>query len=137
MSVSVILLIATGVIIIWFINGTLQSLRVDRAVRWIGKPIARALKAHDRVRRHDDVVADFTVVRPPEAIDLVAPDHGYVVRVDTDRLAELMATRHGCVVVEAGTGRPVNRDEPIGWISSPSPLSPRELDEVGGCVAVT
>ena len=37
MSVSVLLLlIITGVLIVWCINGTLQSLRVDRAIRWIG-----------------------------------------------------------------------------------------------------
>ena len=130
MSVSVILLIITSISIIWYINGTLQSLRVDRAVRWIAKRIERAVRAHDHALRHDEVVAEIDVERPAGAVDLVAPDHGYVVRVDTDRLAELMAASHGCVVVEAGTGRPVVRDEPIGWISTPSALKQRELDEI-------
>lgn len=48
MSVSVLLLIITGVQIVWYINGTLQSLRVDRAIRWIGKRIVRAMNAHER-----------------------------------------------------------------------------------------
>lgn len=137
MSVSVILLIITSISIIWYINGTLQSLRVDRAVRWIAKRIERAVRAHDHALRHDEVVAEIDVERPAGAVDLVAPDHGYVVRVDTDRLAELMAASHGCVVVEAGTGRPVVRDEPIGWISTPSALKQRELDEIGDCVTIT
>ncbi len=39
MSVNVLLLIITGVMIVWYINGTLQSLRVDQAIRWVGSRI--------------------------------------------------------------------------------------------------
>ncbi len=41
MSVSVLLLIFTGVMIVWYINGTLQSLRVDKAIGWIARRIER------------------------------------------------------------------------------------------------
>ncbi len=137
MMVSVILLIVTGIMIIWYINRTLQSLRVDQAVRWIGKRIVRAVKEHDHALRHDEVVAELDIERPSDAVDLVAPDHGHVVRVDTDRLSTLMTRHQGCVVIESGTGSPVIRDEPIGWISTSSPLSRHDLDEFVGCVTVT
>ena len=47
MSVSVALLMITGVLIVVYINRTLQSMRVDRAIRWIARQILRAVKAHD------------------------------------------------------------------------------------------
>jgi uncharacterized membrane protein len=137
MTVSAILLIVTGILIIWYINGTLQALRVDHAVSWIGKRIGRAAKAHDHALRHDEVVAEIDLERPSDGIDLLAPDHGYVISVDTDRLNALMTGRQGCVMIQAGIGRPVVRGESIGWISTPSPLSQHDLDEVVDCVTVT
>ena len=44
MIVAVILLMLTGVLIVWYINGTLQSLRVDRVIRWTGRQILRAAR---------------------------------------------------------------------------------------------
>ena len=136
MTVSVVLLIVTGVLIVWYINGTLQSLRVDRELLWMTKRIIRAAKAHDHALRHDVVVDEIDVERPSGAVELFASDHGYVARVDTDRLDKLMIACRGRVVIEAGTGRPVVRDEPIGWVSAPSPLSRQDLDKVVDCVTV-
>ena len=47
-----------------------------------------------------------------------------------------MSACRGRVVIEAGTGRPVARDEPIGWVSAPSTLSRDDLDKVVDCVTV-
>lgn len=133
MSVSVLLLIITGVMIVWYINGTLQSLRVDRAIRWIGKRIVRAMNAHERELHHDVVVDEIDIERPVEATDLMAPDDGYVVGVDTDRLHRLMTEPGACVLIEAGPGRPVIRGEPIGWMSAPSSV---RGDDLADCLTI-
>lgn len=127
MSVSVLLLVITGVLIVWYINGTLQSLRVDRAIRWIGERIVRAMKVHEYELRHDVVVDDIDIRRPADATDLIASDDGYIVRVDTDRLHRLTTEPGACVLIEAGTGRPVIRGESIGWVSAGLPVSDNDL----------
>ena len=127
MSISVVLLVLTGVMIVAYINSTLQSLRVDRAIRWIVHHIARATKAQQRAARHDVIVMDIVIERPADAADLVAPDDGYVVRVDTERLQRLMTGEAACVLIDGGAGRAVIRGETIGWVSTPSPVSSREL----------
>lgn len=133
MSVSVLLLIFTGVMIVWYINGTLQSLRVDKAIGWIARRIERAAKAQEHESRHDIVVPDIDVERPSGAADLVAPDDGYIVRVDTDHLHRLMSEPEACVLIDGGSGRAVIRGETIGWVSTSSPISD---DDLFDCITI-
>jgi uncharacterized membrane protein len=135
MSLSVLLLIVTGVMIVWYIDGTLQSMRVDRAIRWVGGRIERAVKRQEHEARHDVVVDTIELQRPPDAIDLVAPDDGYVVSIDTGRLARL-AEEDRCIVVEAGTGHGVVRGECIGWMSSPAPVGGDDVAAVLDCLTI-
>jgi uncharacterized membrane protein len=136
MWLSVLLLIVTGAMIVWYIDGTLQMMRVDRSLRWIGRRIQRTVKRHEHDARHDVVVDTIELQRRPDAIDLVAPDDGYVVAVDTGCLARLVAGDERCLVVEAGTGRAVVRGECIGWVSSPTPIEDRDLAEILDCVTI-
>ena len=53
LSLSVLLLVVTGVMIVWYIDGTLQSMRVDRAIRWIGRRVARSAKRQEHRARHE------------------------------------------------------------------------------------
>ena len=114
MWLSVLLLIVTGVMIVWYIDGTLQMMRVDRALRWIGRRIQRTVKRQEHEAQHDAVVDTIELRRPPDAIDLVAPDDGYVVAIETGRLARLVEKGQRCVVLEAGPGQAVVRGERIG-----------------------
>jgi uncharacterized membrane protein len=136
MSLSVLLLIVTGVMIVWYIDGTLQSMRVDRAIRWVGGRIERAVKRQEHQTRHDDVVDTIELSRPPDAIDLVAPQDGYVVNIDTARLARLVADDERCIVVEAGTGHAVVRGERIGWMSPSAPVGGDDLADVLDCLTI-
>ena len=129
MSVSVALLVITGVLIVVYINRTLQSIRVDRAIRWIARRILRAVKAHEYLLRHDVIVDDVDVKRPAEATELVSPDDGYVVRVDTDRLHRFATELDPRVVIATGTGRPVVQGEPIGWVSASGSVRPDDLTD--------
>lgn len=127
MSTSVVLLVVTGVNIIGYINGTLQSLRVDRAIQWIGRQILRAITAREKESRHDVVVDVVDTRRPEDAAELRSPDDGYIVHVDTGRLQSLMSEPGAMVWIDAGSGRPVIRGETIGWVSAPSQVRDDEL----------
>ena len=136
MAISVLLLIVTGVMIVWYINGTLQSLRVDRAIQWIGWRIDRAAKRHEHALRHDVVVDAIELGRPPDAIDLVSPADGYMVSIDTGRLEQLATGTKGRIVLNAGCGRPVADGECIGWLSAPRTISDRDLDKLYDCLTI-
>lgn len=136
MSVSVVLLILTGVMIVWYINGTLQSMRVDRAIRWIGRRILRSIVAQEHARRHDDIRSEIDLARPLDAIDVVAPDDGYLTDVDTAELHRVAGACDGCIVISATTGDAVVEGEVIGHAWAPSPLTHRDLDAIAASLTV-
>ena len=136
MATSVLLLIITGVMIIWYINGTLQSLRVDRAIQWIGRKIEQVAKRHAHSLRNDLVVDAIEVERPADAIDLVSPDDGYVVTIDTGRLEQLATRTMGRIVLDVGTGRPVVAGEYIGWLSAPKTIPDHDLNKIYDCLTI-
>ena len=57
---------ATHSTVVWYVNGTLQSLRIDKAIRWIARRIERAAKAQEHESRHDIVVPHIDVERPSD-----------------------------------------------------------------------
>jgi len=133
---STALVAITGAIIIVYIDSTLHSLRVDRAIRWIVRHIERAAKRHEHELRHDVVVSEIDVTASSGSIDLVARENGYVVSIDTDRLDDL-AMRQGLdIVIETGIGAPVVRGERIGWVSAPTPDDDRDLSDILDCGVV-
>ena len=136
MAVSVLLLVTTSVLIVWYINGTLQSLRVDEAIRWTGLQIRRAAHAHERALRHDDVVDEVAIERPSDALDLEAPEDGVIDAIDTGRLDQLTDAGETTVVLEAGTGTPVVAGEVIGWMSGPSSARQEDSERILGCVTI-
>ena len=136
MSVSVVLLILTGVMIVWYINGTLQSMRVDRAIRWIGRRILRSMVAHEHARRHDDIQSEIDLEQPGDAVELTAPDDGYLVDVDTGQLHRIAAESDACVMISTRTGDPVVEGEVIGHAWGTSPLARRDLDAIAESLTV-
>ena len=136
MAISVLLLIVTGVMIVWYINGTLQSLRVDRAIQWIGWRVERAAKRHERRLRSDEIVDAIELERPPDAIDLIAPADGYMVSIDTGRLEQFATAAMAHVVLTVGTGRPVVTGERIGWLSAPTTIPDRDLAKISDCLTI-
>ena len=136
MLVAVFLLLLTGVTIVWYINGTLQSMRVDRAISWIGGRILAAMKHQEHAQRHDTILGEIDLERPADAVDLTAPDNGYLVGVDTNRLHRVATGCDGCVVIGTATGGAVAEGEVIGWVSAPSRVSRRELDDIAEGLAV-
>ncbi len=119
-----------------YIDSTLHSLRVDRAIRWIVGRIERTARRHEHELRNDIVVPAIDVTRPTGAVDLVAKENGYVVSVDTGRLDDLATERSLEIVIRTGTGRPVVAGERIGWSSAATPPDERTLTDILDCVAV-
>ena len=137
LSVGVVLLILTGVMIVWYINGTLQSMRVDRAIHWIGQRIHRALKAHERAIRDDEVVAEIDLHRPTDAVDLLAPADGYFADVDMGSLHRIASKNDGCLVITTLTGHAVVQGEEMGWISGSSPIDEQHMTEIVDALTIT
>ena len=136
MSVSVVLLILTGVMIVWYINGTLQSMRVDRAIRWIGRRILRSIVAQEHARRHDDIQSEIDLEPPVDAVELASPDDGYLTDVDTGQLHRIASEFDGCIMITARTGDPVVEGEVIGHAWAPSPPTRHDLDAIAESLTV-
>lgn len=75
--VSVVLVVLSAVLIVSSINSTLQSIRVDRTIRFVAGRILRAAQLTQREYRHDVPADPAAFERPPGSIDLVAPADGY------------------------------------------------------------
>ena len=136
MAASVALLVITGVVIIWYINGTIQSLRVDRTIAWIGHHIVQAADAHQRSCRNDEVVEEPDIDRPDGATDLIAAASGYLVDVDTECLSRLATSNRASITIDKGTGHAIVRGEPVGWLATTAPLTEQDLAAVANCLAV-
>ena len=137
LSVGVVLLVLTGVMIVWYINGTLQSMRVDRAIRWMGRRIRSVLRAHERAVRGDCIVSEIDLRRPTDAVDLVSPANGYLADVDMGDLHRIATKNDGCVVITTHPGRAVVEGEDMGWISASSPINEKHMTEIADALTVT
>jgi uncharacterized membrane protein len=104
-----------SLMILWFINSSMQSLRVDRPIRWVARRLVRAAELQQRAYPHDAGGDPDEARRGPGSIELIARDDSYVVDVDTDRLEELATAGDALVVIESEIGRPLVQGEPIGW----------------------
>jgi uncharacterized membrane protein len=127
--VSGILLFSSSLAIIWHINHTLQSIRVDRPIRSVTAATRRTAAA---VARQQDeygsaATADFAI--PETAQPLVSVESGHVVEVDIGDLAEI-ADRYALVVcVSAVVGTALVSGETLGWVegsgATPIPIETR------------
>jgi uncharacterized membrane protein len=134
--VSVVLVVLSAVLIFSSINSTMQSIRVDRTIRFVAGRILRAAELTQREHRHDVAADPAALERPPGAIDLAAPADGYVVGHDMKRLEQLATARGTSVVIEAEVGCPLVRGETTGWVNDPSLTDPDHLRAMADCVTV-
>lgn len=133
-ALSAGLFVLCSLMILWFINSSMQSLRVDRTIRWIARRLVRATELEQRAHPHDVSGDPDKARRGPDSIELIARDDGYVVDVDTDRLEELATAGDALVVIESEIGRPLVRGEPIGWVNISSPPTAEQLESFADCV---
>ncbi len=133
---SVVLLVVSGVLIVAYVNSTLQSMRVDRTVSWIAHRVVRAAEAQHRAAGSDSVLAELRIDRPEGAVDIEASDDGYIVEVDTRRLDRLAERTGACIFFDAGVGRPVVRGETIGWVAASITPDSAAVESAVECLSV-
>jgi uncharacterized membrane protein len=135
-TVSVVLLVLTGVMMIWYIGAVIRWFRVDRAVEAISKITREAARAVTRRRRR--TVLTSLPMRPDDATDLLAPRSGHLAEVDTDKILEECRGHHTMVVITLKLGQPTVKNKPIGWVQgrdSTDALPPgriREMIDIAG-----
>jgi uncharacterized membrane protein len=117
MTISVLLLVITSSLMIWYIASVIRWFRVDEAVAGVVETERHALRA---VTRHRQGASPSAIPkRPAEAHDLVSPRSGYLAEFDTDTILEAARALDAVVVITRPMGTAVFEDEPIGWFSSP------------------
>jgi uncharacterized membrane protein len=116
MTISVVLLVVTGSVLIWYISSVIRWLRTDRtAVRLSGA----TLQAARSMTRHDPAVPTRVSIpeRPATATDLLAPRSGHLAEIDVDALLELCRPLDAVAVISETLAAGVVKDQPIGWIA--------------------
>jgi uncharacterized membrane protein len=117
LTISVLLLVFTSSLMIWYIASVIRWFRVDQAVAGVIDSEHRALRA---VTRHRQGTSPCAIPeRPAEARDMISPRSGYLAEFDIDIMLEEARTLGALVVITRPLGAAVFEDEPIGWFSSP------------------
>lgn len=120
LTVSILMLVASGIAMIWYISAILRWFRVDQATLAVSEVVGRASRAVARHRRNTS--ADVALpARQDRSVDLLAPASGHLAEVDTDTLLQICRDSDTMVVVTSRLGQAVVRGEPIGWIAQRSP----------------
>ena len=131
LTVSVVLLVVTGVMMIWYIGAVVRWFRVDRVIGSISKITREAASAVTRRRRR--TVPTSMPMRADDATDLLAPRSGHLAEVDTDKILEECRGHHTMVVITLKLGQPTVENKPIGWVQggdSTDALPPGRISEM-------
>jgi uncharacterized membrane protein len=122
LTISILLLVFTSSLMIWYIASVIRWFRVDQAVAGVIDTERRVLRAVIRHRRGTSPCA--IPERPAQASDILSPRSGYLAEFDTDSMLEEARTLDALVVITRPLGAAVFEHEPIGWFSSPSGSAP-------------
>jgi uncharacterized membrane protein len=121
-TISVLLLVFTSSLMIWYIASVIRWFRVDQAVAGVVETERHAMRTVTRHRRGSSPTA--IPERPAGAHDLLSPRSGYLAEFDTDMMLEAARALDAVVVITRPVGATVFEDEPIGWFSSPVGAAP-------------
>jgi uncharacterized membrane protein len=122
LTISVLLLIITGSMVIWYIATVMRWFRVDQVVAAVIESERHVLRRVARERSEGMVQATMPE-RPGNSTSLLAPKSGYLAEVDTDTLLAACHELDAIVVIERRLGDSVAVNEPIGWIAGRGSLT--------------
>ena len=116
MAISIVLLVVTGSVLIWYISAVIRWLRTDRTAMRLGRATLQAART---MTRHDSAVPTRVAIpdRPVSATDLLAPRSGHLAEIDADALLELCQSLDAMAVISETVAADVVRNQPIGWIA--------------------
>jgi uncharacterized membrane protein len=121
--VSVLLLVAMGSLVIWYISHVVRWFRVDQAVGSVITSERRALRAVRRNRRGTSIVTGMPE-RPDGATDVFAPRSGYLADFDLDAMLQTATKVDAMVTMTRPLRAAVVENETIGWMSSRTGAQP-------------
>jgi uncharacterized membrane protein len=87
LTISILLLVFTSSLMIWYIASVIRWFRVDQAVAGVIDTERRVLRAVIRHRRGTSMTTALPE-RPAQAHDLLSPRSGYLAEFDTDAMFE-------------------------------------------------
>ena len=117
--VSVLLLVFSGSLVIAYIATVVRWFRVDRAVAGVVGVARESALSLMRHRKGESMIA--LPDRPPNAVDIPAPEMGHLAEIDADILLGHCRRLDAAAVITEPIGAPVVVGQPIGWVASRDP----------------
>lgn len=114
--VAFILLVATGIALIWYITTITRWFRVDRLSRRITNRLLTVAEVGVSRRRGTVPAPSGAFERPRDAVPIRARASGYLVEPSPGEVLAVTPGRGTTVVIARLHGSPVVRGEEIGWI---------------------
>lgn len=118
MLVGLTLLIVSAVVLVVHISRTLQFIRIDRTLNWVGGLIVGAGR-HVAHEYRDFAAVPVSAFEPQQgAAEVIAASSGYVWNVQARHLCRL-ASHHGVVItIDVLPGQLVTPGDRLGWVAS-------------------
>ena len=116
LTISLVLLVVSSSVLIWYISSVIRWLRTDRTVIRLSRTTIRAA----RLMTRDDPAVPTNVSipeRPVTATDLLAPRSGHLAEIDADAVLELCRPLNAIAVISETVAADVVKAQPIGWIA--------------------
>ena len=119
LTISIVLLIVTASVLIWYISSVIRWLRTDRTAVRLS---AHTLRAARSMTRHNPADPRRVSIpdRPDTATDLPAPRSGHLAEIDADELLELCRPLDAMAVISETLAADVVKDQPVGWLAGRS-----------------
>jgi len=117
MLVGLALLVCSAVILVVHISRTLQFIRIDRTLNWIGGLIISAGR-HVAHEYRDFAAVPISAFEPqPGAVEVFAMSSGYVWNVQAGHLCRLASDYDVVVTIDVLPGQLVTAGDRLGWIA--------------------
>lgn len=131
LTIALALVVASVATIAWYVNHTIQIIRIERLLYEIAKNTKREIRAIT-VRRADELAQARTLPAVPDsAAIVVARDSGYLQESDANALSDA-AYSHGVVIWLAPmTGDHLTAGAPLAWTWPVDADASLDLDAVG------
>ena len=114
--VAFVLLVATGIAMIWYITTITRWFRVDNVARRIARRVLVAAEVRESLRHGTVRAADAAFDRPHDAVPIRARGTGYVVEPDPHDVVTAVSQPGVTAVIARVQGAPVVEGEEIGWM---------------------
>jgi uncharacterized membrane protein len=118
MLVGLALLISSAIVLVVHISRTLQFIRIDRTLAWIGGLIVGAGRQVAHEYRHFAAVPGPAFEPQEGAAELVALSSGYVWNVQVRHLCRLASDHDVVVTIDVLPGQLVTPGDRLGWVAS-------------------